>query len=245
MPFERAGGKTMRITPLGDRALVVELGQRVDEATHYRVQAAFKLLESPPLTGVTEIIPAFTTLTLLYDPLVLEASGEPAEDLVNKLVHSVRSRLHGLPARVKATPGPIVEIPVCYGGKFGPDLEEVAEHAGLTQEEVILRHGGAIHLVYQIGFSPGFPYLGGLPESLSMPRRATPRTSVPPGSVGIVNCQSCIYPMATPGGWNLIGRTPRKLFRPEANPPSLLQASDRVKFRAITPDEFAGWKEAQ
>jgi inhibitor of KinA len=234
----------MRITPLGDSALVVELGRQVDELTHYRVQAALRLLESPPLAGVTEVVPAFTTLTLFYDPLVLAEAGAPTESLISQLIDSVRSRLHALPATVQPEPGPTVEIPVCYGGSFGPDLEQVAVHAGLMAEEVIRRHSSALYLVYLIGFSPGFPYLGGLPESLAMPRRTTARTSVAPGSVGIANQQCCIYPLATPGGWNLIGRTPLRLFRVDADPPSLLRPGDRVTFRAITPDEFACGSEA-
>ncbi len=196
-----------------------------------------------PAGGVTEVVPAFTSLTLFYDPLALARAAPPGEGLLRWLAGAVRSRLRGLPASVEATPGPIIEIPVCYGGEFGPDLEQVALHAGLTPEEVVRRHGSVLHRVYLIGFSPGFPYLGGLPESLAMPRRATPRTSVPAGSVGIANGQSCIYPLATPGGWNLIGRTPRKLFRTEVDPPSLLRAGDRVKFRAIARDEFAREKE--
>jgi inhibitor of KinA len=233
----------MRITPLGDSALVVEIGRRVDEATHHRVQAALHLLESPPLRGVTEVVPAFTTLTLFYDPLVLAESGRATESLVSQLTRSVRSRLRTLPARVKEVPGRIIEIPICYGGEFGPDLQEVATRTRLKPEEVVLRHSRADYLVYMLGFSPGFPYLGGLPESLSVPRRANPRPTVPPGSVGIVNHQSCIYPMATPGGWNLIGRTPVKLFFPNEEPPALLRAGDHVKFRAITPKQFADWKE--
>ena len=112
----------MRITSLGDSALIVELGERVDELTHHRVQAAFRILESPPLPGVTEVVPAFTTLTLFYDPLALAEDAEPAASLISRLTDAVRSWLRALPARVEPAPGPIVEIPVCYGGPFGPDL---------------------------------------------------------------------------------------------------------------------------
>jgi inhibitor of KinA len=229
----------IRIMPLGDSALVVELGERVDELTHGRVQAALRLLESPPLAGVTEVVPAFTTITLFYDPRLLAKEATPAAVLLSRLSDSVRSRLRALPGAVKPEPGRNLEIPVCYGGPFGPDLEQVALQTRLTPEEVVRRHTGAVYLVYMIGFSPGFPYLGGLPESLAVPRRPSARTRVPPGSVGIANSQSCIYPTATPGGWNLIGRTPLQLFRLDAEPPSLLRAGDRVRFRAITPDELA------
>ena len=226
-----------------DRALVIELGDQVDELAHYRVQAAWRLLEAPPLAGVTEVVPAFTTLTLFYDPFALAQAGASAVSLVETLTHEVRSRLRRLPAKVKAKPGPVVEIPVCYGGSFGPDLDQVALQTGLTPEEVVRHHSSPLYLVYLTGFSPGFPYLGGLPEALTVPRRATARTVVPPGSVGIANHQSCIYSMATPGGWNLIGQTPCKLFRFDATPPSLLCPGNRVKFRPITPEEFANYPE--
>jgi len=136
----------------------------------------------------------------------------------------------------------VVEIPVCYGGEYGPDLAVVAAHTGLTPEEVIQLHSAAEYRVHAIGFSPGFPYLGGLPPRLNTPRRATPRPSVPAGSVGIGSAQTGVYPVASPGGWNLIGRTPRALFRLHKSPPALLLIGDRVKFRPITPGEFAAWK---
>jgi inhibitor of KinA len=228
----------MRITPLGDTALIVELGRPVDELTHHRVQAACRLLQSPPMPGVIEIVPAFTTLTVFYDPVALAEAGGPIDSLTTALTQSISSRLRDLPAAVKPQAGATLEIPVCYGGDFGPDLEQVAIRTGLTQEEVVQRHSGAIYLVYLIGFTPGFPYLGGLPESLAVPRRATARTTVAAGSVGIANQQSCIYTMPTPGGWNIIGRTPLALFRWDADPPSLLQPGDKVRFRVISPDEF-------
>ena len=138
--------------------------------------------------------------------------------------------------------GRTVEIPVCYDPEFGPDLGLVAKQAKLTPEEVIKRHGKPEYLVYLVGFAPGFPYLGGLPKELHTPRHAKPRMVVPPGSVGIGGQQTGIYPLATPGGWNLIGRTPVRLFRPEENPPVLLRAGDQVKFRAISREEFAKWE---
>ncbi len=229
----------MRITPLGDTALVVELGTALDEATLHRVQAACRLLETPPLQGVTELVPAFNTITLFYDPKLVITPGQPTGTELEKFTESVRVRLRKLAAKAKPDPGPVVEIPICYGGPFGPDLDHVAVQKGLTPEEVARRHSSTIYLVYLIGFSPGFPYLGELPLALAVPRRDTPRVSVPPGSVGIANRQTCIYPMATPGGWNLIGRTPLQLFRWDTEPPSLLRPGDRVKFRAISPTEFA------
>src|SRR5262245_50490577 len=180
----------MRIRPLGDTALIVEVGQRMDEPTHHRVQAALRLLESPVLAGVTEVVPAFTTLTLHYDPQMLAqtGAGQFRGNVLSHLIQAVRSRLSGLTDdAVKDPQSQIIEIPVCYGGEFGPDLEQVAAYASLSTEEVVGCHSRAIYLVYLIGFSPGFPYLGGLPEVLTMPRRPVPRTSVPAGSIGIAN----------------------------------------------------------
>ncbi len=131
-----------------------------------------------------------------------------------------------------------MEIAVCYHAEFAPDLEEVARHAGLSAEQIIRRHSGADYTVACVGFLPGFAYLAGLPESLATPRRAEPRKEVPAGAVGIGGGQTGIYPLRSPGGWNLIGRTPQRMFDPEATPPALLQAGDRVRFRAITREEF-------
>lgn len=226
----------MRITPLGDTALIIEIGDRIDEATHHRVQAATRLLDAANLPGVWEAVPAYTTVTLFYDPLkaAAAAQGDPVAWLGTKAAEV----LGKLPRSVGPRGGRVVEIPVCYGGEFGPDLEEVATRTGLPPGEVVRRHGAAEYLVHVIGFAPGFAYMGGLPRELAVPRRETPRTKVPPGSVGIVNDQTCIYPLPTPGGWNLLGRTPTRMFRPQQEPPTFLEAGDRVRFRAITPEEF-------
>jgi inhibitor of KinA len=132
---------------------------------------------------------------------------------------------------------------VCYDAGFAPDLGEVAACTGLTTEKIVALHQKTPFLVYLIGFAPGFPYMGGLPDALAVPRRAEPRKRVAPGSVGIIDGQCCIYPVETPGGWNLIGRTPLRLYRPEAEQPSLMQAGDRVRFHAITREEFENSRE--
>lgn len=228
----------MRFTPLGDNALMLEVGDVIDEPTHKRVQEAWRALAGAPLPGVTEIVPAYTSVALFYDPALAVAAGAPEAGIVEWLTAQAEERLKNPPklAKVKAR---TVEIPVCYGGEFGPDLGLVAKQAKLPPEEVIRRHSAPEYLVYLVGFAPGFPYLGGLPKELETPRHAKPRMTVPPGSVGIGGTQTGIYPLATPGGWNLIGRTPERIFRPDANPPALLRAGDRVKFRVITPAEFA------
>lgn len=228
----------MRITPLGDTALTIELGDSIDESTQGRVQAAWRALQSAPLPSVTELVPAYTSVTVFYDPYAAVQAGAPDSGVVDWLSGKLRERLKNPPKTEKAKPRQ-VEIPVCYGGEFGPDLGHVAKQAKLSPEEVIKRHSKADYLVYLIGFAPGFPYLGGLPKELQTPRHPKPRMNVAPGSVGIAGNQTGIYPLGTPGGWNLIGRTPLKLFKPEENPPVLLRAGDRVTFRAINAEEFA------
>lgn len=228
----------MRMKPLGDTALIVEVGEGIDEPTHARVQQTLAVLEARPVPGVTELVPAYTTVTLFYDPIQVCAAGAPPEDIAGWLALKVRQTLEQSGETIAAPRGRTIEIPVCYDAEFALDLPEIAQKSGLGEAEVVRRHAAAEYLVYMIGFAPGFPYLGGLPAELALPRRATPRTRVAAGSVGVIGAQCCIYPIETPGGWNLIGRTPARLFRPEENPPVLLRAGDRVTFRPITRAEF-------
>lgn len=235
----------MRIYPLGDATLIVEVGDRIDEGTHERVQQALRALEAARLPGVLDLVPTFTSVAVYYNPAVLLAAGASAGAEFEWLESRVRqvpalggSRLRPSPSRRT------VEIPVCYGGEFGPDLAMVAERVKRKPEEVVKLHHQASYIVFQIGFAPGFPYLGGLPSVLNLPRRPEPRVQVVPGSVGIAGGQSCVYPLATPGGWHLIGRTPLRLFRPAQTPPTLLSVGDRVKFRPVTAEEFARLQEA-
>lgn len=230
--------------PLGDSALIVELGDAINESTHLRVQAAWRALTVEPMPGVSEAVPAYTTVTLFYDPAQVVQAGAPADNIVAWLDTRVRERLKDPPKSAKTKPR-TVEVPVCYGGDFGPDLTRVATQAKLSLEEVVKRHAKAEYRVHLIGFAPGFPYLGGLPKELVTPRHTKPRMEVPAGSVGIGGEQTGIYPQVTPGGWNLIGRTPLRLFRPEDDPPVLLQAGDIVKFRPVTPEEFGKLQEAR
>ena len=227
----------VRLYPLGDAAVVLELGQHIDPATHRLLQALGRLLDQHPPPGLREYVPAFTTLTVYYDPWVLHqrSGASPYEQMA--------SYLQGLlPAAQAAVadyaPGPLVEIPVCYGGEFGPDLAAVAQHTQLSAAEIIRRHSAPDYLVYMVGFAPGFPYLGGLDAQLATPRRAVPRPLVPAGAVGIAGTQTGIYSLPTPGGWQLIGRTPRRLFEASRAQPSLLQAGDRLRFVPISEEEY-------
>ena len=233
----------IRLYPLGDAAVVVNFGTRIDMETHRKVGAFASLLEKHPFPGMVEYVPAFTTVTVYYDVFRTYRHCRPVSPYaavcgyLQQLLRNVGDK-----AGAEAT---IVEIPVCYGEEFGPDLEEVARFTGLSAERVIEIHSGADYVVYMIGFAPGFPYLGGLPEEIAAPRRATPRLRIPAGSVGIAGRQTGIYPLATPGGWQLIGRTPVRLFHPGKNPPTLLKAGDIVKFVPISRSEYERWKQKE
>ncbi|MFB5190598.1 5-oxoprolinase subunit PxpB [Alicyclobacillus fastidiosus] len=213
---------------LGDSVLVVQFSDSIGPFAHDLVMAFGRSLADCPFYGMVEYVPAFTTVSIFYNPLVLAY-----EDVQRQ----VMERLRQLDAEA-APESRIVDIPVCYGGQFGPDLEFVAEYHGLSEDEVIRIHSAPLYQVHMIGFAPGFPYLGGLSERIATPRLTTPRVRIPKGSVGIAGDQTGIYPIETPGGWQLIGKCPVPLFQPTAHPPCLLRAGDRVRFLPITPAEY-------
>jgi len=225
----------MTISPLGDSAVVIALGETIDSSVAARVRAVAAEIERHPPAGLIDVVPAFATLAVYFDPL-----HAPAWETISAELAASVQRADA--AVVSVDPRTVI-IPVCYGGEFGPDLAGVAAHTRLPADEVVAQHAGGDYLVHAIGFSPGFPYLGGLPAQLETPRRATPRRLVPAGSVGIGGVQTGIYPSATPGGWNIIGRTPAELFDAARREPALLRAGDRVKFRAVPPEEFAALRE--
>jgi inhibitor of KinA len=219
----------MRIVPLGDSALLVELSDRIDAVTNARVRAAFAAVASAGIPGVIDLVPGYTSLAVHYDPASFRRGDDPPHETAASVVRGLLSDLHA----VSLQPGPVHEIRVRYGGEYGPDIEHVARHTGLSTASVIDLHTSAEYRVYVIGFTPGFPYLGGLPPGLATPRRASPRQAVPAGSVGIAGTQTGIYPLRTPGGWQIIGRTDERLFRPELDPPALLRVGDRIRFVAV------------
>jgi len=216
------------IFPLGDSALLIETGKIPDDSSQLAVRNIDSVLASTCPDWMIETIPAFTTLTLIYNPLLIS---------FNEVKKEVMALLKGA-TEVASPPPRTVEIPVCYGGTYGPDLEFVAKYNGLSTEEVIRFHTGESYSVHMIGFAPGFPYLSGMSERIAAPRKETPRVGIPERSVGIAGNQTGIYPISTPGGWQLIGRTPVRLFLPDNNIPSLLQAGDRITFRRISADEY-------
>lgn len=212
----------------GDRGLLCEYGDTIDPDVNQTVRAMAQLLMQHPPRGVQSVVPAYRSLCLAYDP---EAT---TPDAVKKHLTQLEDRL----TDTTLSPPTVVEIPVFYGGKGGPDLSFVAEHAGLSEADVIRLHSAVEYPIYMIGFAPGFCYLGGLDERLSTPRLSTPRTLVDAGSVGIANAQTGMYPSASPGGWQLIGRTPLRLFDPERENPFLCQPGDRIRFVPISEDEY-------
>ena len=218
-----------RLLPAGDSALVVEYGDRIDPAINRRVRELFLAIEQARVHGVVDLVPTYRSLLVYYDPLSLTL-GE------------LKDRLLDLDARrgdLQLAPPQVIDIPTVYGGEFGPDLGFVAGHNGLTEQEVIDIHTGTDYLVYMMGFSPGFPYLGGMSERIAAPRLKTPRTAIPAGSVGIAQQQTGIYPVESPGGWQLIGRTPVRLFDPDRRPPVLVEAGDYLRFVPINEAAFA------
>ncbi|PLR98451.1 5-oxoprolinase subunit PxpB [Bacillus sp. T33-2] len=223
--------------PLGDNAVIIELGEEINIKTQQKVQFICTFLDNYTENWIIEYIPAFTTLTLFYDPVKASDNGKVNIPPYDYVCSRIRSLLSQVEAGNVADPR-VVEIPVCYGGELGPDLQFVADHNSLTTEEVIHIHSTGDYIVHMIGFAPGFPYIGGMSEKIAAPRRERPRLKIPPRTVGIAGKQTGVYPIETPGGWQLIGRTPLELFRPVEQPPSLLRAGDRIRFKPISYKEY-------
>ncbi len=242
----------MEITPLGDSALLIRVAENFYDAPTgalNKVLATKRALEAAQIRGVVELAPAYTTVALFCDPIGAIDAGAPVENVFGWFEQRIHEALKSVVApeafgadRRQAGDNVLgynsIEIPVCYDQEFAFDLDEVARNAGVHWKEVVDLHCGADYRVHCVGFTPGFPFLGGLPRRLATPRRDVPRKEIPAGSVAIGGRQTGIYPIKSPGGWNVIGRTPLQLFDPQKNPPVLLRAGDRVRFRSITREEF-------
>jgi len=240
----------MEIVPLGDSALIVRMRERFDDApeqTLDTVLRAFQQLQNAAIPGVIELAPAYTSVSVFFDPISVAKVAETPDKVVDWLATRIRAAVaagagHGRRRKAAQRRVRLVEIPVCYDPEFALDIDDVAQRAAISPSEVIRLHSAAEYRVACIGFVPGFPFLAGLPKELMTPRRDVPRKQIPPGSVGIGGAQTGIYPLRSPGGWNLIGRTPMRLFDPQKNPPALLRAGERVRFRKISRDEFESLK---
>ena len=226
-----------RILPQGDRCRMIYFGDQIDMSIGRLCLAAANLLRQAELPGVTDVVPSFIALAVHYQP-----NGRHGPRYAELAAQIERLLSQGITPDTQT--GRDVEIPVCYGGEYGPDLDEVARHAGISTDEVISLHTQPGNLVFMLGFAPGLPYIGVHDERLNIPRRASPRTAVPPGSVAVANRQSVLYPSRLPGGWNIIGATPLSLFDPARTPSTLMQPGDRVRFVPIDATEFDRLREA-
>jgi inhibitor of KinA len=212
-----------------DRSLLVVLGDEINLAVHRNVASLFRALTKAQLQGVVNIHPAYASILIVFDPLA--ASHVDVKKVIERLLPDIKKAEHVSPRTL--------EIPVSYGGEFGPDLTSCADILEISEEEVIAMHSGELYTVFFVGFAPGFPYLGVLPSALEMPRLSSPRPIVAPGSVGIAGRQTGIYPGATPGGWRIIGRTPVSLFDSAREPFTLLNIGDKVMFMPVSISEYA------
>jgi len=223
---------------------MVEFDALPDRPASQRAAAAALHLRRAALPGVTDVVPAMATLGVHYLPALALALALDRETPYQAMARATAKVLDGF-ADTGQADARVVEIPVCYGGEHGPDLGEASATCGLTPEELVALHASGEVSVLMLGFAPGHPYIGTFDARLAPPRRSQPRTAVPPGSIGLANRQSVIYPLTLPGGWSLIGRTPLVLFDPLRDPPCLLQAGDRVRFVPITGEEFKAWELAR
>lgn len=218
----------IKILTAGDSSLLVEFGKEISPDINRRIAATVQLMREQNIEGVVDVIPAFCSLLINYDPRVIR-------------YEQMKKRIEGLVSvdvRTGDQTRKIFEIPVLYGGEYGPDLPYIAEHAGLSQEDVIRIHSSADYLIYMLGFLPGFCYLGGLDERIHTPRLANPRIKIPAGSVGIGGSQTGIYPLDSPGGWQLMGMTPVKTYDPNRDVPILVQAGEYIRFVPIDEAEY-------
>ncbi|NLT93941.1 MAG: 5-oxoprolinase subunit PxpB [Clostridia bacterium] len=212
----------------GDKGLNMEFGNEINEKINQKIRATTAAISQKKIPGIKELIPTYRSLLIIYEPLEISL-----KDLISQL-KEIQEGLDSL-----KLPEPIVSvIPVLYGGEMGPDLDFVARHNNLSPEEVIEIHTSADYLFYMLGFTPGFTYLGGMSEKIATPRLKTPRTKIPAGSVGIAGSQTGIYPIESPGGWQLIGRTPLKLYDPLRETPVLFQAGNYIRFKAVDKEEY-------
>lgn len=224
---DRPNGVAVRFLPCADTALVVEFGAEIDPRVNANVLALFERLNDARIPGVVEAVPTFRSLMVHYDPTRIAH-----RELKSRLQELLKGLVGKPPRRRRWT------IPVCYGGEHGPDLDDVARRTGLSAKQVIEAHSAAAYNVYMIGFLPGFPYMGGLPERLALPRHQKPRVKLARGSVAIAMAMTAIYPVESPGGWNLLGRTPMPLWDLRLDPPAVLAPGDEVRFKPISAAEF-------
>ena len=217
-----------RFLPTGDTSVCVEFGNEISEKINSEIRAFNILLNEEKIKGIIETVPTYRSIMVHYDPGVI-----PYRTLIGRL-----KALTGKMDKVEIPPSDVLEIPVLYGGEMGPDLAFVAQNAGISEEEVVKIHTSTEYLIYMLGFTPGFTYLGGMSDKIATPRLKQPRVKIPAGSVGIAGKQTGVYPVDSPGGWQLIGRTPVKMYDPDREVPILPQAGQYIKFKAVSQAEY-------
>jgi len=221
--------EAVRFQRASDQSLLIYFGSQITLEAHKQVRRLLRLLELEPLAGVRNFHPAYCSVLVKFDPL--KWVHDDLEKILKQYVGQLQT--------IELPQPPNVEIPVCYDGDYGPDLLDVSAFHKIPPRQVIELHSSCTYIVYFLGFVPGFAYLGEVPQAIAIPRLATPRRKVPPGSVGIAGNQTGVYPFATPGGWRLLGRTPVSMFQPERRELSLLSIGDHVRFKPISPEQFA------
>ena len=217
---------------MGDRALLVELGEGISPLINKKVRELFLAIERYEIEGVMELVPAYRSILITYDPLKITLTG------LKKSINHIKETMD----RTQIPEPRTFKVPVVYGGEYGPDLQWVARYHQITPEEVIRLHTASAYQVYMIGFTPGFAYMGELSDTIATPRKETPRTYVPRGSVGIAQRPTGVYPAESPGGWQIIGRTPLRHFDPAKWPPTPVEMGDLVKFFPIKEEEMERWE---
>lgn len=234
MPMQK-----VQFIPLSECAVLLSFGHIIDKALHQKLVQVKKIIESKPFTGFSETVPAYNSLTVFYNPAAVKKT---AETISASVIHQLKAITQAAEqSAAEKTAASTVTIPVCYGEEFGIDLPELSVQLNLSPQKIIELHTKQVYTVFMTGFTPGFPYMGILDEQLFTKRKAQPRISVAPGSVAIAGNQTGIYPLATPGGWNIIGRTPVSIFDAAKENPFLLKAGDTIQFKPVTKKEYEDW----
>jgi KipI family sensor histidine kinase inhibitor len=219
----------MKFLKAGDSALVIELGNEISPVINFKLKKITEFLDNLNKQGIRDLLPTYRSIIVYYNPLLVS---------FDEIKNIVEENCNFQDEKIDKIEKEIVEIPVLYGGEYGPDLENIATHNNITTEEVIKIHTSGEYLVYMLGFTPGFPYLGGMSKEIATPRLKEPRTKIPAGSVGIAGEQTGVYPIESPGGWQLLGRSPLNFFNPNSDKPFLLKAGQYIKFVSITKEEY-------
>lgn len=219
----------MKFLKAGDSALVIELGNEISPVINFKLKKITEFLDNLNKQGIKDLLPTYRSIIVYYNPLLV--SFDEIKNVVEENCNFENEKIDEIEKE-------IVEIPVLYGGEYGPDLENIATHNNITTEEVIKIHTSGEYLVYMLGFTPGFPYLGGMSKKIATPRLKEPRTKIPAGSVGIAGEQTGVYPIESPGGWQLLGRSPLNFFNPNRDKPFLLKAGQYIKFVSVTEEEY-------